>query len=429
MVDAKARASSNARGARATVATAWLCRFCTKPNGDSLVNRADNKQCHACKKLKGQCFKAKFEKSNSRSPTTSRNDRHPGPWNGNGQALQRFEDKLNKLAERVAQHLPASSPSPAATAEQQQPKTSDNCEVSAEAEGVKFWRGLLRQVSAMDDSSQTTVLLGMSKADRLQELNHELERAQEELRGSKPLTNQQASVDAHLRRLHATLDNDNSKLADAEEALLAATAARDERLAAVAQTQAKIEGAKKQAAEVASKLAAEHGAAPSPPTQAFNVGSPEWGALEALVRLVGNSDVHGALRSQGYPEDHLQLLSKCLTTVQAAGDEQIKRSAASLRTPSQEVGHRPPGTADVAADMVAEGNAILLASLQARCNAYEAQIQQAHNSVLALQDDVGSDDESTATGAEPDGFQVKSSKRRRKRQVDVASIAASLRVG
>ena len=122
------------------------------------------------------------------------------------------------------------------------------------------------------------------------------------------------------------------------------------------------------------------------------------------------------------------MLSKCLTTVQAAGDEQIKRSAASLRTPTQEVGHRPPGTADIAADMVAEGNALLLASLQSKCTAYETQLQQARTDILALRDDVGSDEESTATGVDLDGFQVKASKRRRKRQGDVENIAASLRV-
>ena len=122
------------------------------------------------------------------------------------------------------------------------------------------------------------------------------------------------------------------------------------------------------------------------------------------------------------------MLSNCLNTVQAAGDEQIKRSAATLRTPTQEVGHRPPGTTDVAADMVAEGNALLLASLQSKCDTYEAQLRQARTSLLALHDDGGSDEESTATGADMEGFQVKTPKRRRKRQADVESIAASLRV-
>ena len=144
--------------------------------------------------------------------------------------------------------------------------------------------------------------------------------------------------------------------------------------------------------------------------------------------MVGNADVHGALRSQGYPEDHLQMLSSCLSTVQAAGDEQIKRSTATSRTSAQAVGHRPPGTADVAADMVAEGNAELLASLQSKCASYEAQLLQTRTDLLALQEDAGSDDESTATGVDNDGFQVKTSKRRRKRQVDVDSIVANLRV-
>ena len=64
MGDAKAR-TGRSRGT-----AAWLCKFCKKPNGDALVNRATNKQCHMCKKLKGQCFSANFDSSNSSSPTT-----------------------------------------------------------------------------------------------------------------------------------------------------------------------------------------------------------------------------------------------------------------------------------------------------------------------------------------------------------------------
>ena len=108
MGDAKARASSSAR-TRADEATAWLCRFCKKPNGDSLINRKDNKQCHACKKLKSQCFKAKFDvdKHGSRSPTTSRNDRRPTPTREQrDQTTRKLEGMLNKLTEQIAQCLP-----------------------------------------------------------------------------------------------------------------------------------------------------------------------------------------------------------------------------------------------------------------------------------------------------------------------------------
>ena len=333
--------------------------------------------------------------------------------------LQVFKGLLSaQTSQSSKEPVPASS-------KQQQPKTSDkaddiledNTDEQAADRDVKRWRAAIKQLSAMDDCACTTDMFGMPKAQKLLEFNRNLDSAQEALRGSKPLTRQQMQVEAHLRKLHKALEGDNAKLATAEEAVQAAAAARDVQLAAVAETQTKIEHAKKQAADIASKLATELGAAPPCPAQAFQPASPEWAALEGLVRLVGNADVHAALRTQGYPEDHLQMLSGCLSTVQAAGDEQLKRSAAALRTPTQDVGHRPPGTADVAADMVAEGNAMQFAALQAKCANYEAQLLQARTDIQALHDDMGSDAESTATAVDTEGFQL-STKRRRKRLGD-----------
>ena len=276
----------------------------------------------------------------------------------------------------------------------------------------------------MDDSDSTTLRIGMPKAEKLQQLHRQLDAAQETLRGSKPLTKQQSQIEAHIRKLHKTLDGDKSKLEDAEEAVQAALAERDARLAAIAETQTKIEAATKQAADIASRLASELGAPPPSHPQAFHPGSPEWGALEGLVRLIGNADVHAALRTQGFPEDHLQALSGCLSTVRAAGDEQLRRNTAAMPTPTHEVGHRPPGTADVAAEMVAEGNAIQFAALQAKCAKMEAQLQQVRTGYQELEADMASDTESTATALEDEGFRIKT-KRRRKRLGEFGNVIAN----
>ena len=212
-----------------------------------------------------------------------------------------------------------------------------------------------------------------------------------------------------------------SKLSSAQAALEQAQLEVSTQLASVAESQARIEEAKKNAADIASRMAAELGAPPPHLTPtAFHPGSPEWGALDGLVRLMGNSDVHTALRSQGLPEEHLQTLASCLNTVRAAGDEQLRRSTAAAPPPTQELGHRSPGTASAAAEMVAEGNALQLAELQAKCARMESQLQQARAGVQELEADM-SDTESTAE----EGFRLKV-KRRRKRLGEIGNVIADI---
>ena len=111
-----------------------------------------------------------------------------------------------------------------------------------------------------------------------------------------------------------------------------------------------------------------------------------------------------------------------MAAVQAAGAEQVRQTAETSNntgmSQSSQVlagatGHRPPGTADVAAQLVAEGNAEYTARVvrelgQAR--AQVAELQQACADVT--DDDLASDNESTATAADTEG----ATKRQRKRK-------------
>ena len=411
---------------RAENATTWLCKTCKNRDGTSVVNGAHLKQCRICKKLKSAVYLAKISSDPSGSPTTSKNEE------GLRSMLGEISGQVSELFKQVAalQHPPQPSQSPAASSKhQQQPKAPDRPEDATEdsndgpAAEVKRIQKNIRDITATDESVFT--LLGLAKADKLQELNRQLEAAQATLRGSKPLTKQQSQIEAHIRKLHKGLEADEARLKDAEDAVQAALAERDVRLAAIAESKSKIEAATKQAADIASRLATELGAPPPTHTQAaFCPGSPEWGALEGLVSLVGNSDVLTALRSQGLPDEHLQTLTGCLSTVRAAGDEQLRRSAAAVPVPTQEVGHRSPGTTDAAAVMVAEGNALQYAALQTKCARMESQLQQARVGVQELEADM-SDTESTATALEDEGFRLKS-KRRRKRLGEISNVIANL---
>ena len=411
---------------RAENATSWLCKSCKNRDGTAVVNGAHLKQCRMCKKLKGTVYLAKLSSDPRGSPTTSKNEESLRSM------LGELNGQVTDLVKQVAalQNPPQPSHSPAVTSKHhQQPKAPDRPEDAAEvvSEGpaaeVKRIQKNIKDITATDDSVFT--LLGLAKAEKLQELNRQLDAAQEALRGSKPLTKQQSQIEAHIRKLHKGLEADKAKLMEAEDAVQAALAERDVRLAAIAESQTKIEAATKQAADIASRLAAELGAPPPHHTQtAFHPGSPEWGALDGLVRLMGNSDVHTALRSQGFPDEHLQTLSSCLNTVRAAGDEQLRRSAEATPLPAQELGHRSQGTTDAAAEMVAEGNALQLAALQAKCARMESQLQQARAGVQELEADM-SDIESTATALEDEGFRLKV-KRRRKRLGEIGNVIANI---
>jgi hypothetical protein len=335
-----------------------------------------------------------------------------------------MQKELVTLRAFKKQHQVQAAPSEPKAPGMPEEDVDDSAELPAA--DVKRIQGVIRDISTMDDSDSTTLRIGMPKAEKLQQLHRQLDAALETLRGSKPLTKQQSQIEAHIRKLHKGLEADNAKLKEAEDAVQAALAERDVRLAAIAESQTKIEAATKQAADIASRLAAELGAPPPPSTQtAFRPGSQEWGALEGLVRLMCLADVQSALRSQGLAEEHLQTLSSCISTVRAAGDEQLRRSAAATPLPEHEleVGHRPPGTAEATAEMVAEGNALQFAALQAKCARMESQLQQARVGVQELEADM-SDTEPTATAHDDEGFQLKV-KRRRKRLGEIGNVIAN----
>ena len=76
--------------------------------------------------------------------------------------------------------------------------------------------------------------------------------------------------------------------------------------------------------------------------------------------------------------------------------------------------------------MVAEGNALQYAALQAKCAKMEAQLHQVRTGFQELEADMVSDTESTATAAENEGegYRLKT-KRRRKRFGEIGNVIAN----
>ena len=114
-----------------------------------------------------------------------------------------------------------------------------------------------------------------------------------------------------------------SKLVSAQATLEQAQLEVNTQLAAVAESQARIEEAKKSAADIASRMVAEFGGAmPSK----FLPGSSEWGAIGEMLRIAGNPEVQAALHTCGFAEGHLQSLNHSIAAVQAAGAEQARQA-------------------------------------------------------------------------------------------------------
>ena len=141
----------------------------------------------------------------------------------------------------------------------------------------------------------------------------------------------------------------------------------------MAESQVRIDEAKRNAADIAARMAAEFGGNAAPAHTKFMLGTPEWSAVGEMLRIAGKPEVQSALRSCGFAEDHLQTLNCSIAAVQAAGAEQARRAneaniadgnAHSTEPLAKATGHRPAGTGDAAAQMVAGGNAEQLAHLQ-----------------------------------------------------------------
>ena len=387
----------------------WLCKSCVQPNGDRWCNASTEKTCTKCHISKGLTFGEKL-RFPGRSPTTSARDEPAARPD-----LQKRFDNLQAQYNELRKQLSQCSPAPCNGSSEKPIVIEDDPEQAK----VKALREQIKRVKGMEDNDTTTGILRSTRTQRLADLEAELQEALATQRNSKPLAAQHAQLEAYLGRLAKAHEGVTSKLSSAQEVLEQARVEVSLQLAAVAESQTRIDDAKKQAADIASRIAAELGAPPPQPAPPpFQPGSPEWGALDGIVRLMGCSEVHTALRTQGLPEEHLRTLTSCLDTVRSAGHEQFLRSTAATPPPTQTLEHISTGTAAVAAEAVADGNALQLAELQAKCATMESQLQLARAGVQELEADM-SDTESTSG----DGFKLKV-KRRRKRLGEIGSAIA-----
>ena len=393
---------------------AWLCKSCIQPNGDRWCNASTEKTCTKCHISKGLTFGEKL-RFPGRSPTTSARDKPAAQPSKPLPDLQKTLDNLQAKYDVLLQQLSQLSPTPSNCSSEQPIVIEDDPEQAK----VKILREQIKQVKGMVDNDATTGVLRSTRTQRLADLDAELQEALAAQRNSKPLAAQHAQLEAYLGRLTKAHEAVTSKLSSAQEVLEQARVEVSLQLAAVAESQTRIDDAKKQAADIASRIAAELGAPPPQPAPpAFHPGSPEWGALDGIVRLMGSSEVHTALRTQGLPEEHLQTLASCLNTVRSAGHEQFLRSTAATPPPTQTLEHISPGTAAVAVEMVAEGNALQLAELQAKCARMESQLELARTGVQELEADMSDTDSTTG-----EGFTLKV-KRRRKRLGEIGNAIA-----
>ena len=108
--------------------------------------------------------------------------------------------------------------------------------------------------------------------------------------------------------------------------------------------------------------------------------------MGSLVHFARNNEIRTALSAAGMASGEFNLLEAEIRTVQEAA--------------SASVGHRPPGTAEVVASMVAEGRCAVqipdAKTLQTQLDAFKVEAEELQRLWADMDQDLGSDTESAA---------------------------------
>ena len=442
-----ARAATAAGSARS--GEPWTCRRCVNSKGLPCGNRAGKERCGKCNLQKGACFGAK--QTTNGSPTFSFLDEAS---KANAALVKEYEAmvkanatlkaKLEEVGDKGGAADTNGSPAPSPEGE-----VALGDEDSATAK-VNALREQFKAVSALPDNDVSTAILQQTKTQMLASLDKQLQDARAAVRDSKPLATQQMQVEAFFRKLNKAHDAEVAELDNAKEALQLAQERVAAQQAAVAESQLRIDATKKSAADIATRMAAELGAfAPAGTPNRFLPGTCEWSAIGEILQALNHSSVQAALLSSRIPQDHLQSLSRSVATVHAAGAEQARQAADTPVEPVSSTapdlppaapstdaaaappGHRPPGTAEAASLLVAEGKlqcSEIVAQMQRELSFCKSQLANVRQSWADMEADLTSEAESTATAADADGSKRQvSAKRRRKRIGEFGMVISNIK--
>ena len=300
-------------------------------------------KCYEC----GQCFKAPV------STAKVKGDSEVGK--------KALEQEVRLLKAKIRSYETANGASEVAELAGDKP-TSDGSDTHKVA--VKKLHRQIQDLKSMDPALRDTLCEAKGGFDAFQtQLENEVQDLLARQREQRPLSQQKASADAHLRKMQKAKDEANTLLCDLAEQTKQLAARVAEQQAALLAADANLQKAALEAKRVAEKATAElcgigvdtadiNGRVTAAASD-FVPGTPMWKSVEDLVRFASNNEVRSALSAAGMAPGELSGLEAQVRTVQAAAD------AASAPL----VGHRLPGTSEAVATIVEEGRRDHQASL------------------------------------------------------------------
>ena len=300
------QAERKARAGEVRSADDWCCKACLGPDGQPYRNFGDRKVCRKCQVPKGSCFLRKADATNSRCPSSSIAER---------QARQR-QTSLEEANRELCQKLAAKERelSKLAGGNQQGNGREGKDEVksqlqqpaSVELSAAKTLRKQIQQLKALDPDLRQSLCANKGGYDAfLKDLEGQLDAVCIKQREERPLSEQKASTEAHLKKMQRAKDDATSKMEklQADHAELASKIA--EQTATLVDIDAKLQKARVEVAAVTEKASAElRGAASgdsavtaSAVTSWFNKLPPEVAqhaeaqqAMQTVMALMGKLD-------------------------------------------------------------------------------------------------------------------------------------------
>ena len=169
----------------------------------------------------------------------------------------------------------------------------------------------------------------------------------DQIRGCKPTPQRLSQAQRHQETLQRKVSADEKRAGELAEMQDKLNKDKEEHAQKSARNAADLAAARQEVGRLAAERAREQGAATAGGVE-FSPGTAAWQAASLLVQYVSHPTVRAALLEAGMPPQQEAM---------AISAAEVMRATAAAATPDIPVeGHRPPGTAEAVAAIVAEGD-------------------------------------------------------------------------
>ena len=233
----------------------WCCKLCLGPDGKAYRNCGDRKACNKCHVDKGTCFLCKAAKAPGSPPSSNLAERQAKLQRQElSKQLRVRDEEIHKLKRQLAG---------SAANEQQRKEPVGRVEgslqpSSADLPATKTLQRQIQQLKGLDPVFRETLCASKGGYQTfLGELEGRLEAEYAKQREQKPISQQKASAEAHLKKMQRAKSEADCKLEELQSAHAELAAKIAMQMAAVSEADAKLQKARLEVAAVTEKATAE----------------------------------------------------------------------------------------------------------------------------------------------------------------------------